>query len=545
MTALERSDGSGNLRPMSSSGTVVIRRTWPQRLVILACVGVIAGAIGAAWFLDDVYQAVSRLGRVEFAADVLITDTEPGEPVNFLLIGEDSALGLDPDDPATIGREYDDRGTFHADSISILRVNPSTGQAWVLSVPRDLLVDHDGTERPINAVLLVSGHNGLVETITANFGIPINHFLSVDFLGFREVVDQLDGIPVWFEHEARDWDEAKRRNPTGLVITTPGCNILSGEQALQYVRARHYQELIDGEWQNVGNSDFGRVERQQDFLVLAMDRAIDRGARSPSNLASLIAAGAESIVLDDQLTVSELVDVGEAFSDFNPENLERFELSVSTIYDGDVYVGERPDAEVNDGIYAIFRGGADLRGPGDVAFDLYGTDADDTERIAAELAGEGFTVSGQFDLERVEESDVVVYPPGDRPAAETIARFLLPIPRLVEDPDADAISLVLGTGHEQVMIFVPHEVPEMRAAVEEAGTGPIPDLSAATPIGATTTIPPDSTTSAPVSSPSTTAASTPASSTTVTTTTTTTTTVAPPVPAAGIIGRAPEGQSCG
>jgi len=537
---LETADDSTNLRPMSSTGTVVLRRTWPQRLVILCTVGVIGAALAVSWFLDDVYDSVTRLGRVDFAADVLLTDTEPGEPVNFLLIGEDSALGLDPDDPAAFGREYDDRGTFHADSISILRVNPLTGQAWVLSVPRDLLVEHQGGERQLNVVLLVSGHNELVETVTDNFGIPINHYMSLDFLGFREVVDELDGIPVWFEREARDWDEVKRRSPTGLLITTPGCTVLNGEQALQYVRSRHYQELIDGDWQYVGNSDFGRVERQQDFLVLAMERAIDRGARNPSNLASLIAAGAESIVLDHELTVAELVEVGEAFSDFNPDNLERYELSVSTIYD-DVtgnYLGERPIVGANDDIFAIFRGEADLRAAADVSFDLYGG-GEATERIAIELGEQGFNLDSVHSLEVSEDDSVVIYPTGERAAAETVARYLEPIPRLVEDPDATSLSLVLGAAHEQVLIFFPHEVPKMRAAVAELGVGPIPTLAGATQIGTATT---SSTTSAPTSS---TAA--PGSTTTTTTTTTSLASAEPVVPTttAGVIGSAPEGQSCG
>ena len=282
------------------------------------------------------------MGRVEFAADVLLTDTEPGEPVNFLLIGEDSAEGLDPDDPAAFAREVDPRGRFQADSITIVRVNPTTGQAWVLSLPRDLLVDDRGTERKINSLLLVEGHELLVETITANFGITLNHYMSLDFLGFREVVDELDGIPVWFDNPARDIN-IRGEPGSGLNIATAGCHVLDGEQALQYVRSRGYQELIDGEWEYIGRDDFGRVERQQDFLVLALERAIDRGARNPANLASLIAAAASSLVLDNDLTVAELVDVGEAFSNFNPDNLQRFELEVETIGSGREYVGERAD----------------------------------------------------------------------------------------------------------------------------------------------------------------------------------------------------------
>ncbi len=525
---------------MSSTGTVVVRRTWPQRIVILCSVAVIVGAIGAAWFLNDVYEAFSDLGRVEFAADVLITDTDPGDPVNYLLIGEDSAEGLDPDDPAAFARDVDSRGRFQADSIVIVRVNPTTGQAWVVSLPRDLLVDDRGTERKINSLLLVEDAELLVKTIQANFGITLNHFISLDFLGFREIVDELGGIPVWFENPARD-QKPNGENASGLLIETAGCHVLTGEQALQYVRSRNYRELIDGEWQYVGNSDFGRIRRQQDFLVLALERAIDRGARDPAGLASLIEAAASSLVLDDELTVAELVDVGEAFSNFNPENLERFELQVTTISDGDVYRGERVIPEVNEPVFSVFRGSADLVGAEDVTFDLYGPEADQVPRIADELEGEGFAVAGRFALPAATRENVVVYPTGQRRSAETIARYLEPIPRLVEDTAADTISLVLGERHEQVLIFFPHEVPKMRAAVAAFAEGDVPDLADAVRVGAapettTTTVPSTTTTTPPSTTPS------PTSSPT---TTVGTGDLPVPEPTTGIIGRPPEGQSCG
>ena len=519
---------------MSSSGTVVVRRTWPQRLVILCSVGVVAASIGASWFLNDVYGSFTDLGRVEFAADVLITDTDPAEPVNFLLIGEDSAEGLDPNDPAAFARPKDSRGRFQADSVTVLRVNPSTGQAWVLSLPRDLLVDDRGTERKISSLLLVDGQELLVETITANFGITLNHYMSLDFLGFREVVDELGGIPVWFDHPARD-RKPNGETGSGLEIATAGCHVLNGEQALQYVRSRNYQELIDGEWERVGNSDFGRVERQQDFLVLALERAIDRGARNPANLASLVAAGASSLVLDDELTVAELIDVGEAFSNFNPENLDRYALEVATEYDeADRYLGERAVEGRNDSVFAVFRGEADLRRASDVAFDIYGSDRSETDRIAVELQAQGFAVDRRLAIDEVETGNVVVYPPGERPAAETIARYLLPIPRLVEDPAASALSVVLGSEHEQVLILIPHEVLTMRAAVAGLGEGSIPSLDGANEFGTTST----STTTTMPAAPATTAGIT-------TTTAGPIEDPSPPTTSAGIIGRAPEGQSCG
>lgn len=525
---------------MSSSGTVAIRRTWPQRLVILCAVGVITAAIGVSWLLNDVYRSFSELGRVEFAADVLLTDTAPGEPVTFLLIGEDSAVGLDPSDPAAFDRPVDPEGRgFQADSIAIVRVNPTTGQAWVLSLPRDLLVDDRGTERKINSLLLVGGHELLVETIKANFGITLNHYVSLDFLGFREVVDALGGVPVWFENPARDHKNGE--NPSGLNIETAGCHVLDGVEALQYVRSRFYQELIDGDWEYVGNSDFGRIERQQDFLVLALERAIDRGARNPTNLSSLVSAAATSLVLDSELTVAELIDIGESFSNFDPENLARYELEVSTITDPTTgnYLGERIKPEVNEEVFAVFRGAADLVAPDDVELSLYGTDAADVERIAAELAAQGFGLDGTFILPSVGDESVVVYPSGARAEAETVARYLLPIPRLVEDPAATSVSVVLGRGHEQVLFLLAHDVDDMREAVAALGDGPVPSFAGAVTLeGETVTT---------TMAATTTSSSGPES----TTTTTTTTTVAAsddevaPTTTHGIIGRAPEGQSCG
>ncbi|MEM7140528.1 MAG: LCP family protein [Actinomycetota bacterium] len=520
---------------MSGSGTVVLRRTWPQRIIILATIGVIGAAFAAAWFIDDVYESVNDIGRVEVSGEILLTDTEPGDPVNFLLIGEDSALGLDPDDPVLVGRDFDEQGRFFADTITILRVNPASSQAWVLSIPRDLLVEYRG-ERNINEVYLVDGPEGLVQAVTDNFDIPINHFIALDFVGFRQVVDELDGVPVWFANPARDL--GPKGESSGLNIADAGCHVLDGEESLQYVRARNYQELIDGEWETIGNSDFGRIERQQDFLVLALDRAISRGARNPVTLSALIEAGANSLVLDLELTVAELIELGEAFSDFNAENLQRLSVDVDTIGSGADYEGERLVGDRNQEVFSVFRGETDLVSAADVSFDLYGADEAAVEQARIEFESLDFTVDGLGVLDDREAGNVVVHPPGRRAEAETIAQYLLPIPRIVEDPDAAAVSLVLGTDHEQILFFLPHPPAKVQAEVRALGDGPIPALVEATPV-AGIELETVTTTTTEIADSSTT------STTTTTTLAPTTTAAAAPTTTAGIIGQAPEGQSCG
>ena len=91
-----------------------------------------------------------------------------------------------------------------------------------------------------------SGANQLVKTITANFGIPINHVVQVDFSGFQDAVNALGGIYLDFPYPAKD-------SYSGLNITTPGCQLLNGAQALAVARARHYEYYANGYWQYDGD----------------------------------------------------------------------------------------------------------------------------------------------------------------------------------------------------------------------------------------------------------------------------------------------------
>jgi LCP family protein required for cell wall assembly len=239
-----------------------------------------------------------------------------------------------------------------------------------MSIPRDLYVDIPGASTGrINSTLLIEGPETLIATVRETFGIEINHYVVLDFYGFREVVDELGGVPVWFEYPSRSRDQ------TGLQIVEPGCHVLDGVDALRYVRTRDYEQFIDGSWVQVGNSDFGRIERQQDFLVLTLDRAIQRGARNPRTLASLVEAGAQSVELDQALTVAELADLGGFFADFDPENLARFTPEVTTEYDGSRYLGEVLKPDVNEEIYAVFRGQAGGLAPSDVELHVVVSDA--------------------------------------------------------------------------------------------------------------------------------------------------------------------------
>ena len=262
---------------MTDQGKERLRRSWPQRLVVAASLLVIVTAVASAQtvqYVEEVWEEVDRVeivDTVQYGRELLKTDTEPGEPVNFLLVGTDSGTDVAGQADASASGVATS-GKSLADVIMLLRLDPKARSAWVLSIPRDLWAEIPGAQdHKINSAFFIGGAPLLVETITSMFDVEINHYIQADFAGFQQVVDTLGGVPVWFPHPARD-------PKSHLNITEPGCHVLGGEQALQYVRSRTYTELIDGRWRVTGGDDFSRIARQQDFLVLALDRAISRGA---------------------------------------------------------------------------------------------------------------------------------------------------------------------------------------------------------------------------------------------------------------------------
>ncbi len=488
-------------RAATNRAEVVLRRTWPQRLVAVMCLAVIAGAVTAALFVDTFYSRTEEvIERIEFTGrrydgqPILRTGTAPGEPVNFLLVGTDSARGLDPGDPVLIDREVDEKGRSLADAIMLLRLDPVSGSAWVMSIPRDLWVDIPGAiDNKITSSLWIGGPELLVETVSTTFDVEINHYVQIDFLGFRGVVDALGGVPVWFPHPARDLG-------SGLNILTPGCHVLDGVQSLQYVRGRRYQEQIDGRWVTTGGDDFRRIERQQDFLVLALDRAIDRGARSPSTLASLLEAGAGSVRLDVDLTLAELIDFGQSFSDFNPDNLHRYNLQLYTLTRTDgTYQGEAVVKGVNEPVLDVFRGTTDSVRPLEVALSLAGADADDLADAATVLTSEDFVVSDQFELDSPLPETMVMHGPGDRAAALLTARFIDPIPYVMEVEEMTGVTVALGQDYRGILFLFQTPYGDLEAAL--AAKGPpsqTPTRLGSAPGVTATSPPPPPTTSAVV-----------------------------------------------
>lgn len=480
-----RETGTGRAR-LTARRVQRRRRSWGQRLVlgtgVLTAVGFAAGATGIGYM----YRKVEQIPRVELG-HVLADPVASGEPRNILLVGVDDTEGIDATDPIHNERE---EGPPLADTIMILRIDPADQQARVLSLPRDLWVTFpdQATARINTAIWRGDGSpDVLINLIGSELGIPIHNYVQIHFAGFRQIVDDIGGVPVHFDVPGRD-------QFSGLHVYDTGCVTLDADQALGYVRARHYEEYVDGEWQREGLSDLARVQRQQQFILYTVDRAINKGARNPGTMNSMVNAAVDGMTLDDELSVKDVVDLGRRFQSFDPDAMENYVLPVEDAEVGgaDVLNMVQSDAEP---ILQLFRdaavaevppagedpgdGGAPVDAPdagddGGQSDDGEGSEVQPTfeglpsdvrvsvlngsglsgqaTQASAELAEAGFVIAdrdnaGQFGQAQTE----VRYPAGLGSEAAFVERWLASGARLVESTDVGAVTVVTGEDWDGVL----------------------------------------------------------------------------------------------
>jgi LCP family protein required for cell wall assembly len=303
------------------------------------------------------------------ATTTTIPLAEP-EAANFLVVGADNG--------GCNGQSFtDDRDDLgeRSDTIMIWRANPEANQLAVLSFPRDLYVDIGGRRDRINTAYRRDDPTRLIETIGRNFGVPVDHYIQVDFCAFRELVDAVDGVDVPFAFPARD-------SKSGLVVTETGCVTLEGDAALAYVRSRSY-EFEDppgsGNWTTDGTSDFGRIARQQDFLRRVVAKVINDGLYSPSVASALITTNQKYLVTDTGLTVNRMLEFANTLRRLDPGEITtyRIESSSETLSNGDKVERPRTGGSNMTAILSVFQGEAMLAEAPDQAFETTTTLAGD------------------------------------------------------------------------------------------------------------------------------------------------------------------------
>jgi LCP family protein required for cell wall assembly len=306
------------------------RSPLPWIVALAGAIGV-TGTMGVLRAADERTEDVERIGGLESVlADVPDRDDPsieyPAE--NYLLVGSDSREGVDGSsvDAGVIGG-VDDVGGRRSDTIMILR-QERNGGAGLMSIPRDLWVDIAGTDRSnrINAAYN-EGPERLAATVSQSLGIPIHHYVEVDFVGFKQIIDELGGIELCVGYAARD-------TRSGLSIQ-PGCQRLDGVQALAFARSRYYEQWDGERWVLDPRADLGRIERQQFFIRSAVDGTLRKMQSSPFGSGEVIDAVVGAVRIDDRL---DPIRAGEALRNAVEEGLRTFALPVENDTVGDAAV---------------------------------------------------------------------------------------------------------------------------------------------------------------------------------------------------------------
>jgi LCP family protein required for cell wall assembly len=320
------------------------KRSWSRgkkTVVVLCALLVLALAFVGAGY-GYLWYRYNQISKVHINDEVA---AESGSPFTILVIGSDTRVGESSQAAKSFGSSSLVTGQ-RSDVVQLWRVTPSTKQIQVVSIPRDTVVsmlppdtEQFGTYNRINSAYN-SGANQLVKTITANFGIPINHVVQVDFSGFQDAVNALGGIYLDFPYPAKD-------SYSGLDITTPGCQLLNGSQALAVARARHYEYYTNGYWHTDGTSDFGRIDRQDVFL-----RSLITSAKSkvnPLTVNAFIGSVHEGVTIDDSFGFNQLIGLALTYRSFDPTNLQGQTLPTEAANGfgdlGDVLTVQQPEAQ--------------------------------------------------------------------------------------------------------------------------------------------------------------------------------------------------------
>lgn len=289
-----------------------------------------------------------RWGQIQTVACTYCTAAGSG-PYNVLIVGSDTRAGNSGQAAQSFGSSSQVGGQ-RSDTIKILHVDPASGTARLLSIPRDTYVEMPpslqgqyGRLQKINTAFN-NGIDPLVETIQDTFGVPISHFVMVDFQGLTNAVDTVGGIYLNFPYPARDNDNGN--NNSGLNIPQTGCQKLGGAMTLALARSRYYQYYANGSWHYDPSSDIGRIERQNIVIQALVGRA--RSSYNPLTLNAFLGALVHDVTVDKGMTLGDMFSLATTYHAFSPSSLASYTLPTvagSSGAAGDVEVVEQPQAQ--------------------------------------------------------------------------------------------------------------------------------------------------------------------------------------------------------
>jgi len=285
---------------------LLIRGAIALGVVVVLIVG---GVVGDYFYLGSLLKR-QHVGHLQSA----------GASVNILLIGSTTRCGLKVQNPK-YGTCAGGTTGVNSDIDMVVHLDPATHTVSLLSIPRDTFVPNARAEgaNKIDAALY-EGPTQLVAAIEEDFGIPINHYVELNFDTFQSVVNALGGVRMYFPMPVFD-------AYSQLYVAHPGCYLLNGDRALEVVRARHLQIQTNpavtnrADWTYEALSDLARIRRTHEFLRVLAAKVSARGLGNPLTDQSIAASVLGYLTVDTGFSEGSMVTLAATFAHTNIANV--------------------------------------------------------------------------------------------------------------------------------------------------------------------------------------------------------------------------------
>jgi LCP family protein required for cell wall assembly len=338
-----RRGSSSRSRPVTAAKrrwhpTGVISR-WSNGKIAAVLAGTLVVVLGLGGFFGDmvVNALIGGINHINPFCTSSDCHRPPGGAfgdLNVLVVGSDSRAGLSKAQEKSlhVGNDAGQR----SDTMILLHIPAGGGKATLVNLPRDSYVtipahkDSSGhlvpaSKNKLNAAYSLGGAKLTVQTVEADTGVRIDHYIEINFEGFVNMVNALHGVSIC---SATAINDPVRRDPatgaysgSGLVLPK-GTSTLNGARALEYVRAREFDP---------SQGDLGRIQRQQKFMAAMIDKARSAGVLlDPLRLTSFLRAVTGSLTTDDGLGPSQIERLALKLHSMSPKNVTFLTVPLSS-----------------------------------------------------------------------------------------------------------------------------------------------------------------------------------------------------------------------
>ncbi|MGG1661830.1 LCP family protein [Brevibacillus sp. NRS-1366] len=246
------------------------------------------------WYMpiDGQAKETAKQAGISLPTRDLLTGTEPLKPFVVLILGVDSRDGE----------------RARSDTMMVAAVHPAKQSAYLLSIPRDSYMELPGKGfDKVNHAMAFGGTKLVKESLEQFLDIKIDRYISVDFDGFRQIVDELGGVQIDVKKRMKYSDPSDGT----YIDIQPGLQALSGEQALDY--ARYRKSDLGKE-----DSDYQRIARQQEILKALAEKGAS--AQVYSKVFSLMEILGQHVKTD--LTDLEITSLLLSYGDPTPNAIK-------------------------------------------------------------------------------------------------------------------------------------------------------------------------------------------------------------------------------